>query len=345
MLGILGLACFPLFLQFHRSALGNVNAWESTIPLFGPSAWVRAHTGLEWLPQLWIAALLAPLLMLALAVFVEWVIQRLALDPADDAWTSLAWAMRSWGGWLTWLASLAAAIALSTAMAYAMEYAASGGSFGPADMIAFLPAIAGYLGMVFFAGNAANLGPASPPAIWRPRWPGGFAVIAVISTLALSHAWGAFVDARDLSLAVGIAIEFVLWIPSLVVTLFCLLAWLNRSKARDFDVPLRRALQPRLIAAAWVQQVRFGLIVLPFVLPILASTVLLNFIVPQAEDSLRQAGTDLGSFWHAWIVAMRWLSSWWWLLVLTLAWFVVVPPARLLVQLDAVSVDARGDSA
>jgi hypothetical protein len=336
LLGILGLACFPWLLESHRAVSGDWNNWEGAVPVFGPSAWLRAHTGLDWLQQLWIAVVLVPLLLLVVIVLFEWIVRRLRLDPADDAWTSLAWAMRSWRGWLVWLAWLAGAIALSTALEYAIDFLTGGDSPDPWTLMAYLPAIAGYVGMAFFIGNAANLAPTHPRAFWRPRWPGGFAVVVVFAAMALSKAWEVLIDSRQLSLAADLGMEILLWVPSLIVTSISMLVWLNRSAVHGAGTQLQRAARPRVIAAMWVQQVRFGLILAPFVLLVLATTVLLNFVVPQLEDAVYRSGNDLSPFWHAWIVAMRWFSMWWWVVVLVLVWFFALPPARLLVQLGAV---------
>jgi hypothetical protein len=205
---------------------------------------------------------------------------------------------------------------------------------GAWSLLLLVPMFVALIGALFFAGNVENLRATRPPALWRLRWPGGFAIVVALGALALSEAVQWLLGKAALGPVASPAIDLVLWLPSLVISTFCAIVWLDRARFPAM-VQARQALRSRVVFASLVQQLRFGALGLPLVLPILASALMLYLLVPQVEDLLGEDG--FGSFWSTWIATARWLSSYWWALLLALLWFVLVAAGRLLVQLGAVA--------
>ena len=319
-----GLALGPAYLQsFHAQIAGS--GLDAVLAQLPPVAWVHARTGLEWLPQLWIGAVLAPLSIFALVMLVEASIRRFGLDRGGDAWSSLCWALRTWRGWLSWLALVALAAAVGVGVAWLLP-----------DLwfvLGFLPPAIVLLATPFMTWNADNLRPAISPALWWPRWPGFVAVAAFVLERVLSWGIDKGLDSADASFAASILVDIALWVPLAIVSVFCLRVWLVRAGLRDGVAHLRAALRPRVLLPVLVQQFRLGAIAVPLLLPVIPFAALMVFVVPQVEDAVRHAGGEPGVTWLALIAAARWVSDWWWCLVLPLPWFVLVAMGRLQVQL------------
>lgn len=326
-------AGIPLFLQrFHVELVGG--GVEDALHRIGPIAWIRARTELDLLAQAWLVAALVPLLVLALTAGFEGLVRWWRLDASDDAWTSLAWAARSWRGWLLWIGIFATGIAVGSPALLLPESWV---------LLALVPVAVAFLSVVFFAGNADNLRPPTPPARWRLRWPGWFALLVAIAALALSEGVDHLFERVGLSEASMLAIDVGLLIPSLVVTLFISIVWISRATLRRALRCWRKALAPQLIVSSFVQELRFGVVAVQLLLPLAPWMALETFVVPQVQDSV--AGGDLGVFWSSWLAVVRLVSSYWWAMALPLAWLMLVAGSRLIVQLDAVDEGAEAAGA
>jgi hypothetical protein len=295
----------------------------------GPLGWIHAHFGLGLQAQLWTAALITWLLLGALVVGLEWLAWRLRADRADHAWTSLAWALRSWPAWLLWTLGVAAVACLGWPARDLPSWW---------SLSAFLPGALALASLPFFAFNAANLRGATPSVIWRWRWPGWPSVFSAIAYVLVIHSADAGIGFFGEIVApdqrwVTLSLECVLWAVGLLWALVWQVAWLNRATASAAPAMRRLALAPRVVSAVVVQDLRYWLLIALFAVPLLAAAVATLFFIPQMAESMRYRGAELPAAWHALFVTKRFVSQWWWLAVVPLPWFDLVAKARLLEQL------------
>jgi hypothetical protein len=321
----------PLFAQVHAREFAATRLEEVLFHLIKPLAWIKSTTGLDLVAQMWIVAALVPLAMLAVVTLLEWLVRRWRLDEHDDSWTSIGWALRTWRGWLQWLGLVAAGAAIgSTALLLPGNW----------WLIGVVPVALAFLTISFLAGNADNLAPAEPPGRWRLRWPGAFAVVVAIVEIAGGELFDRLVDTVDPGLLADALIAIVLLVPSIVISLFASITWLRRAPPTQARAMLRTALSRRLIVVSIVQGLRVGTLVVPLLVALLPIALLQIFVVPQVEYALRHVGRDFSPFWSATFAVAPQVQAWWWAALLPLAWFAVVAPNRLLVQLGALSDEA-----
>jgi hypothetical protein len=329
----------PLFVQHFAVPICNSGIEDVILRLPG-FAWVHAQTGWRLAAQLWCASAILMLSYVGAVVMFEGPLRR-RLDPGDDAWTSLLWALASWRGWVRWLPLLAAAAALGLGAFHSLPSAW--------EFVSFLTVVfagsAVWLVLLLMTWNVENLRPVRPPARWPTRWPGMQPLAALIALMIghglykqLTHMTGGNVSAG--SFVLWLAIEAALWIPLLVLDTVVLLAWLERAGLREGDALLRMVLRRQVLGPVVAFDVRILLLTSTFVAPILLISLTQIFVVPQLEEFLRADG-GLGPVGDSWVATNRWFIQWWWPVTvvadLTLAWFVLVAHARLLVQLGAVS--------
>jgi hypothetical protein len=326
-----GLALLPSLLQLH---LGDI---FGGIPpgrlLFGPMRWVNAHSGLGPLAQVWLAAALAWLLLGALAIGFEWLAS--CLDRDDSAWSSLAWALRSWPAWTIWVSG---AVVVTGIVFWALP-----GIWG---LAAVVPAALALAMLPFLVFNADNVRPDRPARRWRMHWPGwsalGNAVVCTAVLYAADSALDLFEPMTRANKAGVAAAEIALRIVGVLLTTWWNVSWLERARASKDRALWRRILSARVVCAVTVQTLRYGVLGTLFAVPVLATVVATTFLVPQIEDSLQQRGAELSFALHAMFVASHWFSDWWWIAVLLLAWFPLVASARLLVALGLVQPALEG---
>jgi hypothetical protein len=325
----------PIAMQMIDARLPVDGGWEHTTWF----ARLHARTGASW----WLAAWLSPMGFVAAISFLylgmESLIFGLRLDPNDHAWSSVRWAL---GGWRTILAWILAPILLAMLVAYLAEPLAQPVAWAAFMLAAFAAPLLSLL-LPFFVTKADYLAADRPPLRSRPRWPGARAVLLWLFVfLGLPLLALLPTEKAPWPVLVLLLVAFVLL--AIVVSIAAQLAWLNCGLGAGEAI--RRALQPRVFLAVFVQGLRWygwGLLVL---LPLLPAAVFLVGIAPLLEDQLAVMGPqEVASRGLMRMVhASRFAVSWWWAalgvgsLVLQpcLAWLGVAGAGRLLVELGEV---------
>ena len=349
----------PLLVQVMQSGLVapsvSADGWLG-VPLLGA---IHAATGMTAVVQLWLLAAMVGAAGWAVPAGFEQVVRRLRIDPGDNAWTSLAWALHSWRGALRWFAVVflptmlvvlvLAALLWGTHLAVVSALLEGGGVVQLA-----------FLALPFFVLDARNYALDHPARRWSARWPARevwflcgavLAVDGLVWLFVLPHRtpWISSDPPTSGALAAMIGSALAALLFSLLVSWSVGLAWLSRAGWVALPAIWRRGFQPRVLAVVAVQWARPTMYVLLALLPLLAGVWLFVEVVPQAEESLRNAGCcEQGGFWPPMVDVSRHLVAWWWAYLLgavnllslvvgpSLRWFVDVAWARLMLELGVV---------
>jgi len=322
----LGVLLFDLFMQRYLLEIYR-GIDESVLMHRTPLHQVRALTGWGAVPQVWLWSVLPLVVLAALAVVFECLVWFLRMDPTDDAWTSLTWAVHAWKPALPWMTALG--------LCFVVAFAAGDGL-----LLGLVPVLVLFVVLPFLALAPDQLGRDRPVVVWLPRWPGwlalGSAVACLVVMPLLDAASEALPDgARGSERFVHFALVAALWWLGLVWTV----AWMSQWLSYPHRAPSWRRIHAwRVLAPVVVQQLR-ALVLGSFVaVPILLLAVLLIFYIPQIEFLAQERGGQLPQPWFAFAWISRWTSTWWWVVVLTVVpWFALTIPARLLVQLGFVA--------
>ena len=320
----------PVFVQWHHDAF--------FAPPFAESIWnLPARFG-PVLPQLWaLPFVLAGTVLVALVGF-DFLVGVTRADPRDDAWTSLAWALRGWRGWLPWVVGplvLAALLGLGALLLGDDAWAVSLSAL--MILVPLMP-----LAQLVQALDARNLRGDAPPRRWTACLPP--ALVAVFAVLALADYFpvpemevGSGVGWR----VVGVLLVLAAWVgwPLLKV------AWLARATLAQMPGLLRRVLRIRVLAPLVAQWLRNVLILASLACCLLPIAGFLIFFVPQAERTLALYELDqVAPVWRYLVHASRFAVAWWWacvgiLIAATYGYFELISNiarARLLVTLGVV---------
>lgn len=334
LLCVSGLWLLPWFLTDFHAAFFNLPGLEARyVQAIPPFRWAHALTGIELMPQLWLWPLAMAIVVFVLLLVLEWVIWKLGIDPADDAWTSLLWSLGSWRGWLAWMVGVVALSLLAAGIASLFDDAVAGVVGATALMAAVT------LSLPFFAYNADSAALACPPPLWKPRWPGWFPVLAGIIVLVVLIGIALVGDFLDDGVFKGmqLGLELATW-PLLALLIGGLAAlWLDRGRSFRKQGWDKVRPWPRL-RRIMLQDVRLYMVLgLAIGGPVLAAAVMNIFFVPDAASYLEGRGKDLPFVWDMLARAGRAARDYQHALVL-LEWFPAVALARLLVQMGVVGL-------
>jgi hypothetical protein len=301
------------------------DGWEpfvlgGRIPFLGD---IHRVTGLGLAALAWIAPAVLALLVAAVLFAVEFIAWRYRIDPRDDAWSTLAWSLRSWRAWLPWGLGVCA-LAIVGESLHALDLTHSAAETGK-----FLLVLPVWLLLPFLAFNPANVATDAPPARLRPHWPGWRVASIYFAALLLVGALGSAARGSGTGI-LGLGFSVVLWIPLLALQTTVSLAWLGyltqvyQGLRRVWAAPaFRTVILQDLRISTWLLQGLGG--------PAVVVAILGIFLLPAAEATLA-SGQGLPPFWQA-VAALQARPHAGWIARIPepFEWFLVAAYARLLV--------------
>jgi hypothetical protein len=350
----------PVFVLVAQSGLVHpaipASEWQRETVLGA----IHAFTGLPAIVVLCLLPFLVAGVAWVMAAGVERLVRAPRIDPHDHAWTSFTWALRSWRGALRWLVIVSLptlALAAAWVGLSKMEVPVVSEWLRPVEAEQLLGLL--WLSLPFFLLDTRNYANDLPPRRWSARWPTrqvwflfgtGLAALGLLYLLGALDVqpWITAQTETTSGRAILACAVVAVWVLALSLSWVLDLAWLSRADWSGLPAVWRRGLHPRVLATSALQWLRPALYLLPALLPVVVWGWFFVGLLPQAEETLRDHGAELGGFWMPLVHASRWMVAWWWALVVGLIglasialeclvrWFGPVAWARLMLELGVV---------
>jgi hypothetical protein len=328
LVSVLSVSALFLLVLYMQDFPAMRESWERPVldgrlPLLGD---IHRITGLGLMAQLWLAPLVLALLVAATLFTIEFLAWRLRIDRRDDAWSTLAWSLRTWRAWLPWgLAACALVVFVE-----GLEYLDLEGRVATVVRVTTIALVLPLLvWLPFLAFNAANVEGDPSPARLRMRWPGWRVVAMYFAVFLLIGLMDRAIAAADAKL-LALAFRGLVWIPFLALETTVCLVWLGYVAGANEG--LRHVLSAPAFRTVALQDLRLSAwFMLGIGGPAVVLSALAVFLVPEAEFSLAK-GQQVPPLWTG-IAALRFgpYGDWIQRAAVPFEWFLVAAYARLLV--------------